>query len=35
MFDLFGMLHNYEERKVARFERNGVFVDTVFVTDSD
>lgn len=35
MFDLFEMTSNYEMRKVARFEKGELFIDTVAVTDSD
>lgn len=31
---LLGMLGNYEERKVARYEKDGLMVSTAFVTDS-
>lgn len=37
MSDLFGfmsMADNYEGRKVARYDKDGVFVDTALVTDA-
>ncbi len=35
MFEFISMMDNYEERKVARYEENGIIVDTCLVTDSD
>lgn len=35
LFDFFSMASNYEERKVACFEKDGLTVDTCLVTDSD
>ena len=35
MFDFLSMLGTYQDRKVARFERDGLVVDTCSVTDSD
>lgn len=34
MFEFFAMMGNYEDRKVARHESNGMIVDTAAVTDS-
>jgi hypothetical protein len=34
MFDFLNMLGNHEERKVAHYNKDGVFVDTCLVTDS-
>lgn len=35
LFDFFSMANNYEERKVDRFQKDGVIIDTCAVTDSD
>lgn len=35
MFDMFDMIGNYEQRVVANYDVNGIFVDTAAVTDSD
>ncbi len=35
MFDFLSMQGNYAERKVSRYEKNGLTVDTCAVTDSD
>jgi len=35
MFGVLGMMGNYEERKVDRFEKGDVFVDTAAITDSE
>ena len=35
MFNFFGMMGNYEDRKVDRYEKDGLMVDTCEVTDSD
>lgn len=35
MFSFFGMIGNYESRKVANNEINGAVIDTVAVTDSE
>ena len=35
MFDFFSMANNYEERKVERFERDKLVIDTCRVTDSE
>ena len=34
MFDFFEMLGNHEQRAVARFEQDGLIIDTCTVTDS-
>lgn len=35
MFDFLSMADNYEERKVDRFERGKLIIDTSHVTDSE
>jgi len=35
LFDFLGMMDNYEERKVDRFEKGKLIVDTCSVTDSE
>jgi len=35
IFNFLDMANNYEERKVANFEENGLIVDTCAVTDSN
>ena len=35
LFDFFSMISNYEERKIDRFEKDELTVDTCSVTDSD
>ncbi len=35
IFRLAGMIGNAEERRVATYKKNGLFVDTCLVTDSD
>ena len=35
VFDFFNMFDNYEERKVDRYEEEGLIVSTCAVTDSD
>ncbi len=35
MFNFFGMADNYEDRKVDRYEKNGLMVDTCSVTDGN
>lgn len=32
---MFDMIGNYEERKVARYEKDGLFISTAMVTDGD
>jgi hypothetical protein len=34
MFDFLAMMDNYEERKVERYEKGGLIIDTCSVTDS-
>ena len=33
MFDFLSMANNYEERKVNRYDKKGLFVDTCLITD--
>ena len=35
LLDFMNMLDNYEERAIATYEENGLFVDTCAVSDSD
>lgn len=35
MFNFFNMANDYEERKVARYEEEGICIDTAAVSDSD
>ena len=35
MFDFLNMIGNYKERKVECYEKDGLLVDTCYVTDSD
>lgn len=35
MFEFFNMMDNYEERKIARYEKDEITIDTAMVTDSD
>jgi len=35
LFDFLGMFDNYDERKVDRFEKGKLIIDTCSVTDSD
>ena len=34
MFQFLSMINDYEERKVGRYEKNGVFVSTAYCNDS-
>jgi hypothetical protein len=34
-FGFLGMMGNYEERKVDRYEKDGVVIDTAYVTDGN
>ena len=34
MFDFFNMIGSYDSRKIARFEKDKLFISTAFVTDS-
>lgn len=35
LFDFLGMMNNYEERKVAHYEKDKVTIDTCAVNDAD
>ena len=35
LFGFMDMVGTYEQRKVDRYEKNGLIIDTAFVTDSD
>ena len=34
IFDFLNMVDNYEDRKVANYQKDGVHIDTVFVSDA-